>query len=230
MMHPSGDRRLLVTTNDSRLRLYDSYRLACKYKGAKIASSHIRASFDPTGNFVLSGSEDNRVYVWSTFNTYVPAINPLYTGYRKDRSSSFECFEAQSEIVTSALFAPQAARRRIILRPSAEGYEEPAPPTRAAVALSGGALSSMAAPQPVAPGLHPVAPNGTAPFNASSTAAGTGAQAPLPPRHSNPDIAEAIAAGERAVADGMGVGQVIVTAGFGGYIVVYENFSSAEWL
>ena len=46
----------------------------------------------------------------------------------------------------------------------------------------------------------------------------------------NPDIAEAILASERAVAEGMGVGQVIITAGFGGFIVAYENFGGAQWL
>ena len=242
MMHPSGDRRLLVTTNDSRLRLYDSYSLICKYKGAKIASSHIRASFDPTGNFVLSGSEDSRVYVWSTFNSYVPAINPLYTGYRKDRSSSFECFEAQDDVVTSALFAPQAARRRIVLSASADGQEEPAPPTRAAVALSGGALSAattstsaeaIAVGAATSHGATAAPGDGTSAGLAGGAAdggAGASSSTPATPRHANPDIAEAILASERAVAEGMGVGQVIITAGFGGFIVAYENFGGAQWL
>lgn len=30
---PGHPNRLLITTNDSRLRLYDSYSLVCKYKG-----------------------------------------------------------------------------------------------------------------------------------------------------------------------------------------------------
>ena len=30
---PGDDRKLLVTSNDSRIRVYDGYTLACKYKG-----------------------------------------------------------------------------------------------------------------------------------------------------------------------------------------------------
>lgn len=107
---PGDDRKLLVTSNDSRIRVYDGYTLACKYKGHKNNNSQIRASFSPGAEFIVCGSEDEHVYVWSTINSFVPSINPIYTGYRRDKHSSYEQFAAQHDIATVALFAPEAVR------------------------------------------------------------------------------------------------------------------------
>ena len=107
---PGDDQKLLVTSNDSRIRVYDGYELACKYKGHKNNNSQIRASFSPGAEFIVCGSEDENVYVWSTINSFVPSINPIYTGYRRDKHASVEHFAAQSDIATVALFAPNEVR------------------------------------------------------------------------------------------------------------------------
>ena len=110
---PGDDRKLLVTSNDSRVRVYDGYHLACKYKGHKNNNSQIRASFSPGAEFIVCGSEDENVYVWSTVNSFVPSINPIYTGFRRDKHSSYESFRANggtSDITTAALFAPKGVR------------------------------------------------------------------------------------------------------------------------
>jgi len=51
-----GD-RLLVTSNDSRIRMYDLRDMTCicKFKGAVIEHSQIRASFSPDGKHIISG-------------------------------------------------------------------------------------------------------------------------------------------------------------------------------
>ena len=108
---PGVDRFLLVTSNDSRIRMYDGFTLCCKYKGHRNATSQIASDFSPGGGFVACGSEDGCVYIWSTINTFIPSVNPFYTGYRKDKNSSFESFTAHSDIVTNAIFAPQNTRR-----------------------------------------------------------------------------------------------------------------------
>ena len=108
---PGDDNKLLVTSNDSRIRVYAGYTLACKYKGHKNNNSQIRASFSPSAEFIVCGSEDEHVYVWSTVNSFVPSINPIYTGYRRDKHSSYEQFAAQHDIATVALFAPDEVRR-----------------------------------------------------------------------------------------------------------------------
>eukprot|EP00850_Spirogloea_muscicola_P001811 SM000007S20771 [mRNA] locus=s7:172595:178153:+ [translate_table: standard] len=101
---PGDASKVLVTSNDSRLRLYDGTTLTCKYKGHQLASSHAAAQFSAAGDFILCASEDGRVLLWPTLNTYVPAINPLYTGFRKDRHESYEAFNCPG--VTACTFWP----------------------------------------------------------------------------------------------------------------------------
>ena len=45
-------------------------------------------------------------------NSFVPSINPIYSGYRRDKHSSYESFRAneRSDITTAALFAPEGVR------------------------------------------------------------------------------------------------------------------------
>lgn len=47
---------LLITSNDSRVRLYDGYTLRAKYKGHANKSTQIKASFSPRGDYVICGS------------------------------------------------------------------------------------------------------------------------------------------------------------------------------
>ena len=103
---PGVERFLLVTSNDSRIRMYDGFTLCCKYKGHRNANSQIASGFSPGGGFVACGSEDGSVCIWSTINTFIPSVNPFYTGYRSDKNASFEQFLAHDDIVTSAIFAP----------------------------------------------------------------------------------------------------------------------------
>ena len=128
---PGVDRFLLVTSNDSRIRMYDGFTLCCKYKGHRNANSQIASGFSPGGGFVACGSEDGSVCIWSTINTFIPSVNPFYTGYRSDKNSSFESFFAHDDIVTSAVFAPlqDDPTKRV------EGKGGIAPPTKAAQAL-----------------------------------------------------------------------------------------------
>ena len=103
---PGVERFLLVTSNDSRIRMYDGFTLCCKYKGHRNANSQIASGFSPGGGFVACGSEDGSVCIWSTINTFIPSVNPFYTGYRSDKNASCEQFLAHDDIVTSAIFAP----------------------------------------------------------------------------------------------------------------------------
>ncbi|CBN77979.1 conserved unknown protein [Ectocarpus siliculosus] len=60
--------QLLVTTNDSRLRLYntDDFGMNAKYKGFANDTLQITATFSEDGKQIISGSENGKVYVWST--------------------------------------------------------------------------------------------------------------------------------------------------------------------
>lgn len=60
---------LLVTTNDSRVRLYDMDYYVCvaKYKGLSNNKLQIRATFSQNEDFVLCGSDSHFLYCWHTW-------------------------------------------------------------------------------------------------------------------------------------------------------------------
>ncbi|XP_077449359.1 WD repeat-containing protein 44 [Stigmatopora argus] len=99
-----GENKILVTSNDSRIRLYDlrDLSLSMKYKGYVNSSSQIKASFSHDYSFIVSGSEDKCVYIWSTYHDL-----SKFTSVRRDRNDFWEGIKAHNAVVTSAIFAPQ---------------------------------------------------------------------------------------------------------------------------
>ncbi|XP_038604193.1 WD repeat-containing protein 44 [Tachyglossus aculeatus] len=98
-----GENKILVTSNDSRIRLYDlrDLSLSMKYKGYVNSSSQIKASFSHDFTFLVSGSEDKYVYIWSTYHDL-----SKFTSVRRDRNDFWEGIKAHNAVVTSAIFAP----------------------------------------------------------------------------------------------------------------------------
>ncbi|CAG2108998.1 unnamed protein product [Medioppia subpectinata] len=116
------DNKILVTTNDSRLRLYDlrDLSLTCKYRGVVNESSQIKASISHDSKYIICGSENASFYIWRLQdNTTI--------GQRRDRNKQYECIRLlppqpphpmtdamqmpspppmTTKIVTSAIFAP----------------------------------------------------------------------------------------------------------------------------
>ena len=64
---PHGEVKLLITSNDSRIRMYNfrDKSLEVKFKGNMNTCSQIHATFNDTGKFVICGSEDRKVYIWN---------------------------------------------------------------------------------------------------------------------------------------------------------------------
>lgn len=62
--------KALLTTNDSKVRLVNTWdkQLVTRFKGATNNSSSIVADISDDRRFVISGSEDHRVYVWENNN------------------------------------------------------------------------------------------------------------------------------------------------------------------
>ncbi|KFP06908.1 WD repeat-containing protein 44 isoform X2 [Calypte anna] len=98
-----GENKILVTSNDSRIRLYDlrDLSLSMKYKGYVNSSSQIKASFSHDFTYIVSGSEDKYVYIWSTYHDL-----SKFTSVRRDRNDFWEGIKAHNAVVTSAIFAP----------------------------------------------------------------------------------------------------------------------------
>ncbi|CAG2163664.1 unnamed protein product [Oppiella nova] len=116
------DNKILVTTNDSRLRLYDlrDLSLTCKYRGVVNESSQIKASTSHDSKYIICGSENASFYIWRLQdNTTI--------GQRRDRNKQYEAIRLlppqpthsmadsmqmaspppmTTKIVTSAIFAP----------------------------------------------------------------------------------------------------------------------------
>ncbi|KAI3320476.1 WD40 repeat-like protein [Xylariaceae sp. AK1471] len=95
--------KLLVTSNDSRIRIYDlaAKTLEAKLKGHENLCNQIRASFSDDGAYVICGSEDGKTFTWSKDTTEPES--------REKRPCEY--FEAHSEIVTAAIFAPTKTRQ-----------------------------------------------------------------------------------------------------------------------
>ena len=95
--------KLLITSNDSRIRMYNlkDRNLEIKFRGNENSCSQIHATFSDDGKFVICGSEDRKIYVWPT--------GPMERPDSDKRP--MEVFEAHSTIVTSALLVPTKTRR-----------------------------------------------------------------------------------------------------------------------
>jgi len=98
---PDGS-HLLVTTNDSRVRLIDvkEKTVVSKIKGMHNEGLQIRAFFGEDGNSVISGSEDQHVYVWTSISNSDKTIMA--------RNDCHESFRAGTDTVTCAQFCPRA--------------------------------------------------------------------------------------------------------------------------
>lgn len=99
---PHGDVKILVTSNDSRVRVYNlrDKGLELKLKGNENSCSQIHATFSEDAKYIICGSEDKRAYIWS-------ASPP---DSEKDKHP-VEIFEAHHSIVTKAILAPTNTRQ-----------------------------------------------------------------------------------------------------------------------
>ena len=99
---PNGEVKLLITSNDSRTRVYNlrDKGLELKLKGNENSSSQIHASFSDDARYIICGSEDRKAYIWTTGQPET----------EKDKRP-LEMFEAHSGIVTTAIMAPTKTRQ-----------------------------------------------------------------------------------------------------------------------
>jgi len=99
---PNAEVKLLITSNDSRIRVYNlrDKGLELKLKGNENSCSQIHASFSDDAKYIICGSEDRKAYIWPTVQHEI----------EKDKKP-MEMFEVSSAIVTNAIMAPTKTRQ-----------------------------------------------------------------------------------------------------------------------
>ncbi|KAG9191066.1 hypothetical protein G6011_09154 [Alternaria panax] len=100
----SGEIKLLVSSNDSRLRIYNmkDKTLEMKFRGHENNCSQIRATFADSSGHIICGSEDRKTYIWSTTCTV--------EGDKRNQRP-VEMFEAHNSITTCTVIAPIQTRQ-----------------------------------------------------------------------------------------------------------------------
>ncbi|CAM8980955.1 unnamed protein product [Rhodiola kirilowii] len=61
---PGNPSDVLITSADSRIRIYDGTEIVHKFRGFRNTNSQISASYGQEGKYIVSASEDSQVYVW----------------------------------------------------------------------------------------------------------------------------------------------------------------------
>lgn len=98
-----GDTKLLISSNDSRIRMYNfrDKGMEVKFKGNVNDSSQIRAAISDDARYIACGSEDHKAYIWS--------LEAIEGDKRNKRPMEF--FEASNTITTCVAFAPAKTRQ-----------------------------------------------------------------------------------------------------------------------
>lgn len=100
----SGETKLLITSNDSRIRLYNfrDRTLEAKYRGNENTCSQIRATFSDDGKHIICGSEDRRTYIW-----------PVKQAEKDSDKRAFEVFDTRTPMVTAAVMSPARTKQTL---------------------------------------------------------------------------------------------------------------------
>jgi WD40 repeat protein len=105
---PCGDIKVLITSNDSRIRLYNfrDKSLELKLRGGENNHSQIRATVSDDAKYVVCGSEDHMAYLWSL-------DHPQTDKHDKRDKIPVEMFEAHNTIATVVCIAPTKTRQHL---------------------------------------------------------------------------------------------------------------------
>ncbi|RCV14894.1 hypothetical protein SEVIR_3G016000v4 [Setaria viridis] len=218
---PGSSSEVLITSADSRIRVVNGDELVHKFKGFRNTSSQISASVAPNGKYVVCASEDSHVYVWRHDNS----SHPSRSRSTVDVTNSYEHFHCHG--VTVAITWPGSeARGSFGSRSSRHSDSDGAVNSGRDVPAENTEHNSDAADNrynesPVCEGVA---------SRSTSKPPGDGASTSWPdeklpsakssPGHCSSDLCIGAMDVQRRSAWGL----VIVTAGRGGEIRVFQNF------
>ncbi|GJN01314.1 hypothetical protein PR202_ga18571 [Eleusine coracana subsp. coracana] len=217
---PGSSSEVLITSADSRIRVVNGDELVHKFKGFRNTSSQISASVAPNGKYVVCASEDSHVYMWRHENS----SHPSRSRSAVDVTNSYEHFHCHD--VTVAVTWPGAeARGSFGSRSSRHSDSDGALNSGRDVAVQKNGQNLDAAGN-----RCDESPASEAVSKSSSKHPADGASSSLPdenspspkssPGHSSSDLCVGAMDVQRRSAWGL----VIVTAGRGGVIRVFQNF------
>ncbi|KAJ1702216.1 hypothetical protein LUZ63_001995 [Rhynchospora breviuscula] len=84
---PSDNKKLMVTSADSKVCILDGANVICKYKGVKSGcTTPVPASFTASGHHIICCDEDSNIYLWNHSNP--DPLTHLKTTYSCERFSS----------------------------------------------------------------------------------------------------------------------------------------------
>ncbi|KAL3646683.1 hypothetical protein CASFOL_009227 [Castilleja foliolosa] len=88
---PWNPSEVLITSTDSRIRIYNGSELVQKYRGFRNTGSQISASFSRDGKHVISASEDSQVYIWKVEESKNPNGTKKKNGITVQSHEHFPC-------------------------------------------------------------------------------------------------------------------------------------------
>ncbi|XP_006650977.1 WD repeat-containing protein 44-like [Oryza brachyantha] len=95
---PSDPKKLMVTSGDSQVRVLDGHHVISNYKGLR-NSSQVAASFTPDGDHIISASDDSSIYMWNYANQIAPVTNHVKTVWSNEH---FSCHDVAIAIPWNA--------------------------------------------------------------------------------------------------------------------------------
>ncbi|CAM8876311.1 unnamed protein product [Rhodiola kirilowii] len=76
---PDEIQRMMITSDDSVVRILDGVNIVHKYKGLRKSRRQLSATFTPTGQHIISLDADSRIYVWNYDGTPSPSFKKSST-------------------------------------------------------------------------------------------------------------------------------------------------------
>ncbi|KAF8769284.1 hypothetical protein HU200_006798 [Digitaria exilis] len=216
---PGSSLEVLITSADSRIRVVNGDEFVHKFKGFRNTSSQISASVAPNGKYVVCASEDSHVYVWR----HESSSHPSRSRSTVDVTNSYEHFHCHG--VTVAITWPGSeARGSFGSRSSRHSDSDGAVSSGRDIPVENTEHNSDPVENSESPGCEGVGSrsSGKHPGDGAST---SWPDEKLPSAKSSPGHCSSdLCIGAMDVQRRSAWGLVIVTAGRGGEIRVFQNF------